>query len=333
MNVYVILPKSEMNMLINKILLVGAGHMAKEYAKVLTSQGADFVVVGRSANNCEDFRRSTGKEAISGGLHLFLQKNDETMLNAIVCVGIEELLTTTLELIHHGYKNILIEKPGGINENELLSLCSASRDVNVFVAYNRRFYASVQKAREIIEKDGGVTSFHFEFTEWGHEISGLNKIKAIKDEWLYANSSHVIDMAFYLGGFPKDFKSYSKGNVKWGDCSAIYAGAGISDKGALFSYCANWEAPGRWSVEVLTLKHRLIFKPLEKLQIQRKGSLEIEELELDNALDLQYKPGLFRQVEAFLNLDDSILLSVSKQYSNMMIYNKIKTNTDNNLHI
>ena len=47
-------------------------------------------------------------------------------------------------------------------EFEDLVRATSEKEANVFVAYNRRFYASVLKAQEIIEEDGGVTSFNFE---------------------------------------------------------------------------------------------------------------------------------------------------------------------------
>jgi len=44
-----------------KILLVGAGNMAREYAKVLKAQKVPFVVVGRGTNSARDFENTTGK--------------------------------------------------------------------------------------------------------------------------------------------------------------------------------------------------------------------------------------------------------------------------------
>ncbi|MEE6591687.1 hypothetical protein VWN77_10290, partial [Campylobacter coli] len=38
---------------------------------------------------------------------------------------------------------------------------------------------------------------------------------------------------------------------------------------------ANWRSPGRWSIEIMTNNYRLIFKPLEKLFIQKKGEISI----------------------------------------------------------
>lgn len=50
-----------------------------------------------------------------------------------------------------------------------------------------------------------------------------------------------------------------KGQLTWHKDGCIYTGAGIATSGALFSYQANWAAPGRWSVEIITDKH-IIFQ-------------------------------------------------------------------------
>ena len=52
-------------------------------------------------------------------------------------------------------------------------------------------------------------------------------------------------------------------------------------KGAMFSYFADWEAPGRWGLEVLTRKRRLIFRPMEQLQVMPLGSVKIDSVELE----------------------------------------------------
>jgi len=71
------------------------------------------------------------------------------------------LAPAAIQLIKSGFKNILLEKPAGLNEQEIKELAQTASHYNatVLVAYNRRFYASVLKAKEIIEQDGGVTSF------------------------------------------------------------------------------------------------------------------------------------------------------------------------------
>jgi hypothetical protein len=81
----------------------------------------------------------------------------------------------------------------------------------------------------------------------------------------------------------------------------VFCGAGVTDRGALFSYQANWQSAGRWSVELLTPRHRLHLRPLESLGVQEIGSLEIQPFPLDDQLDRDFKPGLYRQTQAFLD--------------------------------
>jgi len=304
------------------IWLIGSGHMSVEYSKVLEAQKRPYVVVGRGQKSAEDFKGKTGKEVIQGGLESFLGSNPVLAHAVIVCVGVAQLYETTLALIAFGVNNILVEKPAGLSSDEIEHLQLAAKDnkSDVFVAYNRRFYSSVLTAKRVIEDDGGVTSFNFELTEWGHVIGKLEKAKCVKEKWFLANTTHVIDLAFYLGGRPEQLSAFTAGGNEWHPNATIFSGSGVSDKNALFSYQGNWQAPGRWSVELLTQKHRLIFKPIEKLRIQKIGSVLEEEYEVDDELDTSYKPGLYLQVEDFLNNRHQRLCSIKEQAKNSLIY-------------
>ncbi len=307
-----------------QVLLIGAGSMAVEYAKVLSELNITPIVICRSEKSAESFLQKTAIEAKSGGLKKYFQDKLSYPRRAIVCVSEKQLGIVTLFLLQHNIENILVEKPGGFNEEEIQNIDNISKEkkINVFVGYNRRFYSSVLKAKELIKEDGGVTSFFFEFTEWGHVIEKLIKEDGVKENWFLHNSTHVIDLAFYLGGKPKESCSYISGSLKWHPSASIFTGAGISETGALFSYQANWEAPGRWGVEVLTNNYRLIFRPMEKLQIQKKGNILIEEELIDDILDKEYKPGLYRQTKAFLDNPDS-LLNIKEQVAMLHIYDRI----------
>lgn len=308
------------------VLLVGAGYMGKEYGNVLKNLDISFHVVCRSENSAKDYYEKIGVMPSYGGIEKVISVLDDIPKTAIVAVNAEYLSNTVCLLIEHGVKEILIEKPVGLNRIEIekvLQACQA-RDAHAYVAYNRRFYSSTEKAMQIINEDGGVSSFNFEFTEWGFKVEKTEHPQSVKDEWLLANSSHVIDLAFFLGGTPKEMHSYSSGCLKWHARASKYSGAGITDKGATFSYQANWDAPGRWGVEVLTSYHRLYLKPLEKLFIQNKGSLEVEEVLIDNMLDVDFKPGLYNQTKAFLSPDkDPRLLTIEEQVNHMKIYEMI----------
>ena len=115
-----------------------------------------------------------------------------------------------------------------------------------------------------------------------------------------------------MAGKPLDWTAYSKkGNLEWHE-KTVFSGAGITEKGVLFSYLSHWESAGRWGIELLTQNRKIYLKPLEGVLIQRKGVLDIEKQVFDNALDVLYKPGLFRQVEAFLNNDKSRFINIKE---------------------
>lgn len=293
-----------------KLILVGTGLMASDYSKVLKELNEDFLVIGRGKASSKRFESETGIEPITGGLSVFLENYDISKVKkAIIAVGTEQLMLTMKELVRKGIKNILIEKPGAISIAELVGNESfiTNYGKNIYVAYNRRFYASTIEVKKMIDKDGGLDSFHFEFTEWSHKIEPLEKYPGVKEGWFFANSSHIVDLSFYLGGNPVQMSSYTaSGNLKW-HSNSNFAGAGMTKSGALFSYKANWEAPGRWGIELMTKKRRIILQPIEEIKVQEIGSVEINEFKFNNELDLTFKPGIYLQTKLFLESSDELL--------------------------
>jgi predicted dehydrogenase len=309
----------------DEIWLVGAGYMAKEYAKVLIGLKSQFIVIGRGKDTATEFERTMKIPVTAGGIAKYMESNHAPPKCAVVAVDAQFLFVTAGSLLNFGIEAILLEKPGSLTIKDITELqkLASEKKARVFVAYNRRFYASVLKAKEVIEEDGGCTSFIFEFTEWSHQVKDSNKSPEEKAKWFIANSTHVVDLAFYLGGPPKTIECFSSGGLVWHPSSSIFSGSGISDSGALFSYSANWEAPGRWGVEVLTRKHRLIFRPLEELQIQNLGSLEAKKMVLDDELDRSYKPGLYKETTSFLNGNYGNLKPLADQVRDMKLYYKM----------
>lgn len=309
----------------NKTLwLVGAGKMAQDYAKVLHGLGVEFEVVGRGESSAQRFHEVTGKEVVTGGIHSILETYGAPE-QAFVAVNVEHLAEVSGALISHGTRRLLIEKPGGVSIDEInqLGALAEQHHAEVLVAYNRRFYASTHKVKEAILEDGGAVSCIFEFTEWSHVIGPSVRGPGVKENWFLANSTHVVDLAFHLCGFPKEISARVGGSLDWHPAAARFAGSGVSERGVLFSYSADWEAPGRWGVEVLTRKARYILRPMEKLHCTRIGSVAIEEIALDDALDKTYKPGLYRQTEAFLSGDGGALCTIQEQVRHGQLYKKM----------
>lgn len=305
-----------------KVVLFGTGKMGVEYSKVLQHLGVNFSVVGRSEVGVERFYKQTGIRAIPNGFSAWREKCEAGVKFAIVAVSVEELSETAINLMNFGVRKILLEKPAGLNAEEIKLVRNKSEETGtkIIIAYNRRFYASVLRAQEIIKKDGGVKSFNFEFTEWTHLIPDHIK-EDVKKNWFLANSTHVVDLAFFLGGEPKEFKSFTSGGCDWHPVASVFSGAGVTKNGALFSYYANWLGPGRWGVEVITDHHRLIFRPLEKLQVQLNKSVAINFIEIDDQLDKDFKPGLFKQTEYFIkDIDHPNFATIDIHYENVVNY-------------
>lgn len=304
-----------------KVWLIGAGEMASEYAKVLDELSYEYDVFGRGVSSAVSFEKKTGHNVITKGY------DGKNMADyAIVAVSISSLMHVAVELSELGVGNILLEKPGGLNYEEIKKVkdIAVKSGTEIYVGYNRRFYSSVIRAKEIIEEDGGVQSFSFDFTEWAHVVEKLDLPAEEFSNWLLANSSHVIDLAFYLGGDPEEMMNYVSGQLPWYKYASSFSGAGKTKRGATFSYRADWCSAGRWSVNIFTKKHRLIFEPMEKLRIQNKGSVEIQEETINDDLDVRFKPGLYLQTKAFLNNDRASLLNISDHIERVKWYEKIQ---------
>jgi predicted dehydrogenase len=318
---------------LNTLLLVGTGAMSAAYAKVLKALGQPFIAAGRGAERAEAFAREWGVEAGQGPLPEQISRLKEVPQTAIIAVSAANLAEATAQLVEAGVRRLLVEKPAALNQADAESLDVLARNAGaeVYVAYNRRFYASVEAARTLIDADGGVLSFKFDFTEARTRIEALNKDPAELAGWLYGNSTHVIDLAFFLGGHPKTIVAQSRGGLAWHPSGAIFSGCGTTDKGADFSYHANWLAPGRWGVEVMTAKSRLILQPMEQLMLQNLQSFAVEAVAINDTLDKDFKPGLYRQTEAFLSgKPDPRLMSLSEQAKSFKDYTVIRDGNHSN---
>jgi predicted dehydrogenase len=309
-----------------KVWLIGAGSMAIDYAKVLKGMNIDFVVVGNGEQSALNFESATGVEVNRGGLSSFIASGVETIPDsAIVAVDAIHLFDACMLLCKLKVKNILLEKPGPLFSKELDLLIDESSlsESRVYIGYNRRFYASVLYLKERLV-DNSVASFDFEFTEWIHKIKLEEKSDLEKEKLLLVYSSHLIDLAFFLGGKPKEISAFANNGFDWHSSGGVFAGAGITEKDALFSYKANWKSAGRWSLNIQTNEQRFVLCPLEKLQVQAKGTIKVIEQDgVDYFLDEQYKPGLYLQTKAFLESDDTYLCSLEEQKMMFDIYEKI----------
>lgn len=307
-------------------LIVGVGPIAQEFAKVLKALGVSFTMVCRSPEKAQQAREILKCDVFAGGIEEFIKNSKASFDGAINAVDTESLSFVNEILIQSGkVKAILSEKPGAFTESEFQYLAKTSIQYNVelYIAYNRRNFSSVRKLKEILKQEPN-TSIFFEFTEWFWRINPDEYSKNTLKEWVLCNSSHVLDIALYLGDGVQEISSRSTKSNDQSITNTQYVGHGIMNNGALFSYIADWESAGRWKVEASTPSGRYMLCPLERLFFQKRGTLEYIEVLLDTTLDEKYKPGFFLQVQSFISNPKTGLKSIHEQLKDIAIFNIIK---------
>ncbi len=311
-----------------RVLLVGAGEIASVYADVLRCLSVQFDACCVSADSARRFGEKHAVQCYAGGLEQLCHSGGGAgYSHAIVALPVSGLSKAAELLLSHGVENVLVEKPAGMDAKEVCTLVervgAEKAEKHCFVAYNRRFYASVMAAERAIAEDGGVTSFSFDFTELSDRLR-LGGIDAVLlEKWEYANSTHVIDTAFFLAGTPARMSCIKAGSLDIHPDAARYAGVGETINKVPFTYTADWDAPGRWGIEINTRKRKLVLRPVEQLSVQHRNSFAMEPMALADDSDERFKPGYFRQVQAFVTgADRHRLLSLAGQATQLALFSK-----------
>lgn len=307
------------------VYLIGTGYMAREYAKILVSLKQEFIAVGRGLESSEKFKKEFGVKVEVGGVSKFLEKKPAIANYAIVCTPVDTLASVTLELLRYGFKNILVEKPGGISSDQLKELRSEAdeRSSKVLIGYNRRFYASTLELKKRLEEEELIAA-NFEITEWSNVIKNEPCTSEVKEKWIYANTSHVIDLVLNVTGPLKSFTAYTAGSLDWHSSASRFVGSGLTENDVVISYMGYWDGPGRWSAEFITKNNRYVFRPMEKLQVQKINSVSLDEVQdIDYSLEQEFKPGLYLQTTALLNNEYENFCTLEEQIINFDLYNTI----------
>lgn len=246
-------------------LIVGGSEISRQYALGLIGLGIkDITVIAKKGEYISKFCEENNIELHRGGF----EKNIDSIKRkdiAIIAPPIPDTLQAARMAIKKGQKNILIEKPGSLYHTELISLAKEYSHVDIRVAYNRLAYPNFHKLKELVSREGGITSCRFTFTE------RLSTMDFEKDEpdvymrWGISNSLHVISMALELIGMPREIHCYQYGKIDWHPTGSIFVGDGLSENNIPFSYHADWGSGGRWGVEVNTRENSYQLIPLEDL--------------------------------------------------------------------
>jgi len=216
----------------------------------------------------------------------------------LVFVSADQIFSLTEELIPQQIP-LFIEKPPGLvpEQTNTLSKLAEKHGTKNMVGYNRRFYSIFHKGIEIINKSGRLLGISVEGHERFWKVAN-QKPQNILDNWLYANSTHTIDLLRFFGGEIKCLNTLSK-SIK-GKKGDQFVAAVEFESGSLGSYTSHWYSPGGWSVTLYGEGVTVIFRPLEKGKWVDTNFTEYK-IEPDE-LDKKYKPGFYGQMKAFCNM-------------------------------
>ena len=298
------------------VLIVGAGIMGRAHALAGRHLGYHVTGLSRSQGTADAFTQVTGFACRFSGLAATPEVHTADL--AVVSVNVDQLLPVSLALLAQGARRLLVEKPAGLDISGVSSLADAAEaaGATVHVAYNRRFYPSVRTAAAMVAEDGGATSLRFDFTERSDVIATLTHPPVVKAAWFLANSTHVVDLAFHLGGWPETLQAQVDGALPWHPTGSRFAGHGRTETGASFSYHADWDAPGRWSVEVRTRRRRLVLEPLEELRVQAAGTFTLAPVDLTQT-PAGLKPGVVEQLRAAVEGEPGPLVGIAEHAMHM----------------
>ncbi len=304
-------------------LVVGTGLIAEEYIKSLIALNCEFEIIGNTREKSSYISNKYDKICHTGGIENF--NFDKKCENIIIATPIN-LLYSHLKICItkcKDLKNIFIEKPGCLYTYQIKEIINIKKDINIFLAYNRRFYSSVIKGKEIIKNDK-IKKLNLCINEY--KLNEIAKVyeKELMENYFTIMTTHVVDLAFFLAGVPNTFNVLNidgYGELEYHKRGCFFNGNGITKNDIEFEYHGDWSESGKWKIELYLESGKILsYQPLEDLKIINiDGTEEIIER---SKIDIDFKPGYYYQVKSFIS-DKKDLLNIENQYGNLQVFHKM----------
>lgn len=196
-----------------KVVIVGCGSIGQKRADSL--EGA--VLVG-----CCDININTAKEFSKKNNDIPYFDNYSSLIKELkfdlaILSTTHNALPTLIQKSINAYKHILVEKPAGINFNDLqnLELLAKKNKLIIHVGFNHRFHRAIRKAKEIIDS-GDLGELMFLRGRYGHggrlgyDQEWRSKPELSGGGELIDQGSHLIDLSRYFFGDFKLVTGYAK---------------------------------------------------------------------------------------------------------------------------
>jgi predicted dehydrogenase len=281
------------------IAFIGAGNMTSEHIKAF----ADISEVKLAGIYSRTRKKSENIAFLYPGM-IVCDSIDELFSKLkpnLVVISVPELSTESVCLEAFKYPwTCLIEKPVGYNYENAEIILEAARKNNskAYVALNRRHHSStlnVLKDMATVNQPRVINIYDQENPN-AALIAGQPEL--VVENWMYANSIHMIDYFSILG---RGKVITIENIIKWNPKAPDFVLSKLTyDSGDIGIYQAVWNAPGPWAVVVSTQQKRWEMRPLEQASVQFYGSRKQEPFEV-HPWDKDFKPGLRIQAQQAIN--------------------------------
>lgn len=308
-----------------KVAFIGAGYMTVEHLKVFNDIDGVICcgITSRTQSHAQEVALRHGVPAVYNSIS---EMYEVTKADAVV-ISVPEL--STREVVFEAFKypwKILIEKPVGYNLEDAYIIVEEAKRMarDVFVALNRRHYSSTERVIGDLNRIDGKRLITICDQEDAIAALAAGQPKKVVDNWMYANSIHVIDL----------FQVFARGQVtkidhliRWDRENPFIVIVKIDfESEDIGIYQAVWNAPGPWSVTVSTPMKRFEMRPLERATVQNKGERSLSDYPVEE-WDQKFKPGLRKQAQRFIDFlntgDKEGLPTLEQSFATMKLISKI----------
>lgn len=183
-----------------KVAFVGAGGMAREHVRAFQDVPGVAIkgICGRTRHRAEGLAREFGIPEVCDSVgELF-----ERTLADLVVVAVPVLSTreACLACFAHPW-TVLVEKPAGFNvvEAETIESAASALGRQAYVALNRRHYGSTRCVVADLAQLQGPRLIKVQDQQDPAAALRAGHPGPVVDNWMYANSIHVIDYLRVLG--------------------------------------------------------------------------------------------------------------------------------------
>jgi len=278
-----------------KVAIVGAGNIAREHVRAFADvPGVEVAGIhSRTRSRAEELAREQGIPAVCDSVG---EMHDATGADlVVVAVNVTSANAVSRACLEHPWA-VFLEKPPGYNLEDGEDILRATDEAGrrVYVGLNRRFLSSTRAALEDLESRSGPRFIHVQDQQDQSAAASLGQPKEVVENWMYANSIHVID---YISLFGRGAVVNVTPIAPWrGEDTHVVLAKVDFDSGDVGLYEGLWKGPGPWAVSISTPGIRWEMRPLESATFQPSGENRLHEVVTD-VRDREFRPGFRLQAE------------------------------------